>query len=308
MNVWIVVHPYDGRSWCKVRVRPVDQSRLNDTPAYIWAEWREPFEQDQSGCIIPRMPDTEHHYASNVDPLVIGQHMYFDYCKKGRRKRRLTNLGPPNRLKRDDIILFMAMRTGAVFVDTVFVVGECRPWGAEDIPWKEGEADTLARRVHFHPFAHGDEHPEVHVVGRNNVAARSYRGRRHEGSNAGDESSALFCWVPFKRGLDDPSPMKLTGRSGAFKQLERIYGRGTLQRPRQAFQVALIESAQGQELFRELREDAERAGFGVAVQVALLSNEVRPVKSSMKASLKCSAWQCASPSESKAICRARKVC
>lgn len=255
------------------------------------------------------MPDGDEHKESNADPLVIGTHMFFDYCKKARRaphEEARINLAPQNGLGRGDVVLFVAMKEEAVFVDTVFVVGDRRAWPEAGIPWTRREAGTIACRVHFHHFAHCVQHPEVHEPGK--VVASSYRGRQYDRGDGTEVKNDLYCWVPFRRDLNHGSPMVLKQESRAFPLLEEIYGKGALNAPRRGFGVHSIDQVKARALFVALQEDAVQVGCGVAVEEALLSNAVRAVKSGRDVPPGCSARERADPGERTLIRRAGRIC
>src|SRR5690606_25459335 len=98
VRLWVVGHPPARRRWCEVLVR----ERCMDTweRGFVWAEWNAP---PSRGPIVPRLPSLDGVPMSNVDPLVFGPRMYFDYCRKGRSSTG-RSLGPPNQLEAGDLV------------------------------------------------------------------------------------------------------------------------------------------------------------------------------------------------------------
>lgn len=167
MKVWIANHGPD-RKLLHVIVRTSDDSAHH--PAFIRGEWNAN-RDTEDGFVIPRMPAVGDW--SNTDPLVIGKHMYFDYCLKGRRRPRPVNFEARNMLRKGDLVVFGGYLADAFHIDTVFAIGESKTWPEEGIPsWPD--LDEVPLRVHFHSHAHNVQHREVHEPG--TVPACSYRG------------------------------------------------------------------------------------------------------------------------------------
>lgn len=289
MKLWVVNHPYRYRRWLKVEARLLEHEGWHE--GFIWSEWFG--EHDDGAFHVPRVPAND-LIGANVDPLVIGPHMYFDYCRKSTSTRK--NNRERNELKEDDLILFGCSKLGNVIIDTIFVVGETKQWGPRGIPKWNG-IDALAETVHFQRNAHEIQHPEVHLP--EQVSARSYRGKPLGNSDlfsradkAWRESfrgkfnlqGVLFSWVPFLR--ETPSettvPFVLPENSSAYWELQRAYERSLYLRDgmRGSFPVVEDEVREGypdgfayRSLFTTLVDQAREGGFEIAVEMRLLADE-----------------------------------
>lgn len=250
MKLWIVNHPYPYRRWLKVEARVLGKQGWHE--GFIWSEWFGT--HDDGEFHVPRVPRTQLTEA-NIDPLVIGRHMYFDYCRKGGNGK---NERQRNELVRGDLILFGCVNQGDLIIDTVFVVGDTRQWEPRDAPaWSD--LDLLAQRVHFHPAAHEQQHPEVHAT--NAVSARSYRGERADPN--------LFCWVPFRAEPPTASrPLILPRTSSAYRLLSNAYA-GLVLEDAMMGSFGVVNLSNGAALFDAIRDEACSQGFDVAVEMRL---------------------------------------
>lgn len=289
MRVWVVNHPFVGRRWCQLRAREPNTTSWRSV--FAWIEWNGPAVAARE-FVVPRMPLSASYPISNVDPLVVGPQMFFDYCKKGRRNS-LLNLRAPNDLASGDIVLFASRNANSIYVDTMFVIGAFRPWpqapGA--VPdW--GHVGPLAERVHFHPFALR-QHPEVQVAGAK-VTARSYRGASDIEPVAG-----RFCWVPYATAPRAPLQLK----SEALRALEMIYqNKNLLDGMTGSFGVATCTLQAGAVLFDRLTELARAEGFGVAAELALAEAGELEYGGTEADALACGDWKHADEQDVRGLC------
>jgi hypothetical protein len=275
MKVWVVNHPFAVRRWCQVRIREAGSRELR--PGFVWAEWNDP-PRFVDGPIVPRLPALAASPMSNVDPLVFGPRMYFDYCKKGRRS---GNLRPPNLLEAGDLVLFACRRDNKIFLDTVFAIGDARTWPQlpDSLPGWE-RVGPLAERVHYHRFAL-EQHPEIHDP---KVPARSYRGA-HE-----SDGSVRFSWVPWSS--SPATAFELQPRTAAFKTLQAIYpGKDILKGFLGSFGVTTCEESRGTALFEQLIEQTTSQGFGVAAEVHLADDLEATSTFDRAEALACGKWK-----------------
>lgn len=255
MRIWVVSHPYRERAWLRVGARVLGQREMQE--GFVWAEWR-----DRRGQ-IPLLPPPG-STSDNVDPLVVGRHMYFDYCKKRRSRDGVAgNARRANSLSRGDLVLFGCAPHGRMIIDTVFAIGEVREWRTTGLPRWKG-IDEVARRVHFHDAAHLVQHPEVH---RPSPTARSYRG-------AAWGTSRMFAWVPFRERMSSAGtlPFALSAGCAAYQKLARIYGEPeprARMKLRNGFGVVEVTESEGRSLFEALLDQARAQGFGIAVRIEL---------------------------------------
>lgn len=295
MKVWVVNHPFEGRKWCKARIREAG-SQLWQT-GFAWAEWNGPF-REEDPAIVPLMPDSDRYSISNVDPLVFGPRMYFDYCKKGRLKPEPMNLRPPNELKTGDLVLFACRKDDRIFLDTVFAIGKVKRWpeGRQSVPaWRS--VGRLAKRVHYHPFAL-KQHPEVH---NSKVRARSYRG----GFDADD--GQRYSWVPWAKSVPS-APLAIDEKTPAFEALQAIYeGKELLDGFTGSFGVVSCKRSDGARLFEQLLRLAKGAGFGAAAELDLPSDERVPYEDREAGALACGGWKHADAQEVQVICGEKKT-
>lgn len=252
MKLWIVNHGAK-RPCLKVHVRS-RKGRIGD--AFILAEWNaRPVIKGES-YIVPMQP--REGPWPNTDPLVIGDHFFYDYCKKG-KKSTLSNLTEPNTLEPSDMILFGGMREGRVVLDTILVVGEWRTWPRETpaLPNWTG-LGMIAKRTHFHSAAHTGQHPEVHSS--RPVAGRSYRGRPF--GNSGER----YSWVP---AFDSSHESLMLGESSeAVCRLASIFPKPLVDHFKGGFPVVSVNEQDADALFHELVAACESQGGYVGVRVS----------------------------------------
>jgi hypothetical protein len=262
MKVWVVNHPFPGRRWCQARIREAGSVAPPAELGFVWAEWDGP-QRAINGAIVPIMPDRADYNISNVDPLVFGPRMYFDYCGKGRKR-------PPNRLEPGDLVLFACRNQNKIVLDTVFSIGAYKQWpqGQGSLPdWQDPGIGLLARRVHYHSYALTKQHAEVREP---RLAARSYRGASDRDDRRPGEP---FSWVPWAT-TPRASPFEILRGSTALEALQSIYrGMNLLNGFKGSFSVKPCEKHEGARLFSELVALARSQGFGVAAEVALASDE-----------------------------------
>lgn len=262
MNVWVVNHPFKGRRWCQARIREVGADTVRAEPAFVWAEWNGP-ERVVGNAIVPMMPKSADERISNVDPLVFGPRMYFDYCGKGQKRA-------PNRLEAGDLVLFASRNQNRIFLDTVFSIGAWKQWPQKQgaLPdWQDPDIDLLARRVHYHTHALTKQHPEVRGA---RLAARSYRGAWDRDNR---HPSEPFSWVPWAS-MPLANPLEIPHGSRALEALQSIYrGMILLNGFKGSFSVKPCEEHEGTHLFNELLALAGSQGFGIAAEVALATDE-----------------------------------
>lgn len=292
MKVWVVNHPFAVRRWCQVRIREAGSRELQ--PGVIWAEWNEP-PRLVGGLIVPRVPSMNSGPMSNVDPLVFGPRMYFDYCKKGRRS---GNLRPPNLLDAGDLVLFACRNDNKIFVDTVFAIGEARPWpqAPDTLPdWEN--IGAVAERVHYHRFAL-DQHPEIRDP---KVPARSYRGALD------GDGGARFSWVPWSK--SPGAPFEVRTGSPAFEALQAIYpGKDLLKGFLGSFAVTACDESQGSVLFDRLIEQASSQGFGVAAEIQLVDDAEVTSTTDRAEALACGKWKHCTEEEADLMLRDGSLC
>jgi len=252
VKLWVVNHPYRYRRWLKIEARLPGKDDWQE--GFIWSEWFG--EHDAGDFHVPRVPNVP-LVSGNVDPLVIGRHMYFDYCRKGGNGK---NERQRNELSRADLILFGCVNQGDLIIDTIFVVGETKQWSAHGIPgWSD--LDTLAKRVHFHEAAHADQHPEVHST--NAVVARSYRGE--------SEDSSFFSWVPFRSETPTTTrPLILRKGLNAYRLLAEAY-EGLVLEDAMKGSFSVVDLGDRGALFSAIRDEARSQGFDTALGTRLLS-------------------------------------
>lgn len=222
---------------------------------FVWTEWNA---EPSSGAIVPRLPSLDGEPMSNVDPLVFGPRMYFDYCRKGRSSSG-RSLESPNSLEAGDLVLFAGAYRNKIWIDTIFAIGATRQWPTtRGIPAWEDIGD-IAARVHFHEYAQ-QQHPEVRDV---RVSARSYR------SASDRDGGRRFAWVPWSRSVR--LPFELGPASAAFQTLQRIYaGKDLYDGFTGSFAVTDASETDVQDLFDQLLLLAHHQGFGCAVEIELL--------------------------------------
>lgn len=258
MNLWIVNHPYRYRNWRKFEAKVLENFDWNQ--GHIWAEW---VDNAQGVAALPIKPPA--HW--NVDPLIVGKKMYFDYCRKSTGAR---NDIARNSLDVGDLILFGSVWKDAIIIDTVFPIGEHQQWPLVGVPpWNDIE--EVASRVHFHNAAHERQHPEVHQS--KMVRARSYRARNYEIN----PDAPMFAWVPFTAQVThETQPFQLAPEGRAYAILRGIYDDRrdkVLQRKMKgSFSVRQLSFDKGKSLFDALRQEATEQGFHIAVAVRLLGD------------------------------------
>ncbi|HTR55006.1 MAG TPA: hypothetical protein VMJ10_30180 [Kofleriaceae bacterium] len=256
VRVWVVGHPYLRRRWCEVRIREAHDNVWQR--GFVWAEWNAP---EADGAIVPRLPSPSSAPMSNVDPLVFGPRMYFDYCRKGRSSTGRNN-GPANGLEPDDLVLFAGAHRNAIWIDTVFSIGSTRQWPTtRGIPAWDNVGE-IAARVHFHEHAQR-QHPEVRDT---RTPARSYR------SASDRDGGKRFAWVPWSRSVRQP--LELSPGSRAFAALQQIYPNKNLYDGfTGSFAVAHAREALVQELFEQLLETAQDQGFCCASEIDFVDRD-----------------------------------
>lgn len=260
MKIWIVNHPYRYRNWRRFEAQVLESPEWNH--GYIWAEW---VDNALGVASLPRKPPA--HW--NVDPLIIGREMYFDYCRKSIGAR---NDIARNSLDVGDLILFGSVWKHNIIIDTIFPIGRYKEWPLLGVPPWENIED-VARKVHFHSAAHQNQHPEVHQS--KMVRARSYRARIHESTL----DVPMFAWVPFKpQATHETPPFNLSPESCAYTILRDIYEDhrdNVLQRNMKgSFPVRQLCLDEGKRLFDALIQEATEQGFRIAVAVRLLGGPI----------------------------------
>ena len=257
-RLWVVNHPYQYRKFLDVNVYPKGGPI---TRGLIWSEW--PEQPQGSGVLTPTLPD-RFDQPSNVDPLVIGPYMYFDYCRKG---SRTANRRKANELEANDMVLFGCVNAGEVLIDTVFVIGEYRTWPLDSklVPdWPN--VDDVAQKMHFHDYAR-QQHSEVYNP--RVVRARSYRGLRY----VNDTETPLYAWVPyFKESTPPLRPFTLNEASSPYQQLKTLYHpKGLEDMFKGSFAVIDVSNNELRTLFDALVLEAAAQCGGIAVQVDLVT-------------------------------------
>ncbi len=255
MKIWLLSHPFGRRDWCHVRWRAPHSESWYE--GFVWMEWNNAPAESRDGYLIPGVPTDNTSHISNVDPLVLGPYMYFDYCKKEAIKA-------PNGLAAGDVILGVSVlrRKRTVVVDTVFVIGATCPWPARSggVPnWPD--PGPLAERVHFHPYAREVEHPRMHVL-----PDVSYRSRRD------DEVEGLvgFSWIPCAKAVPS-EPFTLDLRGKTHHLLQQAYGETPIENCGQGFRVVTQPHGSIAELLEALRVEAAQQDFQMAAELAPLS-------------------------------------
>lgn len=255
VNVWVVGHPYNRRRWCEVRVR--DQGQESRQPGFVWAEWNAPVPDDP---FVARLPSLSSAPMSNVDPLVFGPRMYFDYCRKG-RSSSARSLARPNSLNAGDLVVFACAYKKAIWIDTVFAIGATRQWprASGSLPnWDS--IGAIAERVHFHQHA-VQQHPEVRD------AHRSYRSASDR-----DPDCRRYAWVPWSK--TTTTPFELHAGSPAFGTLQAIYaGKNIFDGFTGLFAVVPTSETTVQQLFEQLLALAQSQGFGIAAEIDFVDDE-----------------------------------
>lgn len=248
-KLWILGHPFARRQWLQFQV--LDPETGKWTSGWVFTEWAEGAERN-GVAVLPAEP------PGNVDPLVVGRWFYWDYCK---RKQN----GRTNEFQPGDMILFASYRErlGGLIVDTVFVVGEAKPWPGDtrSIPaWPD--LDICARRVHFHDEAHRVQHREVHEPVRG-TPVRSYRARAFE------EDETLYSWVPFSLGRRE-EPFAVRSGSRAHSLLSGVYPGDLRDQIQGQFAIIDVPATLVSKLHVALREEAGEQGLGIGAGVELI--------------------------------------
>lgn len=261
-QLWILTHSLSGRNWQRFQVHD-EHAQVHD--AWVLAEWH----GDPSDDGVARLPD---HAVSNTDPLVVGRHFFWDYCRRGQGagkpiKSTMNSFAP------GDTILFGSHNKalGGLVVDTVFVVGETRPWptSSDEIPaWSD--LDDVALQTHFQRIAHRHDHPEVHVLVRCQPV-QSYRSRRRADAGSGvGEPGDGYSWVPFATSRRD-TPFVLRPDSRAHGLITSVFPERPLASYASgSFPVTTVADDVAADLHGTLRDEARSQGFGIGVEVQLI--------------------------------------
>lgn len=250
-KLWILGHPFDWRRWLRFNV--LDSSTGRWSPGLVLAEWPDGADLNGVAALPAQAP-------GNIDPLVVGKGMYWDYCK---RKRNFST----NEFQPGDTIFFASYRgrLGGLLIDTIFVVGEARPWPSDTkaIPdWPD--LDPCALRVHFQDRAHRTQHREVHKQVKGHPAF-SYRGRSF------GEDKDLFSWVPYAAG-EKAVPFVVRAGTRPHALLSEIYPGSFLDKIKGQFSIAEVTPRRAGELHDALRKEAAEQRFRIGVRVELLSS------------------------------------